>query len=148
MRLGDALSAADGGFVDKTERMSRADLAAGARRKAPAGQTEEQFHRAVVELLDSVLPAGCFWFHPPNGEKRPHGSGGKMKGLGARAGMPDICIVWRGRLHCIELKAPGGKLSASQRTTHALIVGCGVEVLVAYEIEQVMACLRHWGMIR
>ena len=48
-----------------------------------------------------------------------------MKGLGVRAGVPDIIAVKDGRAYGLERKAPGGRLSAVQRNCHAALAAAG-----------------------
>lgn len=138
-------------FVDRTERLTAKELANPTGRRGTglgAAGSEQQLHRAVAELLDTVLPPGVFWFHVPNGEKRAPGIGGKLKGMGTRAGMPDVCLVRAGRFFCIELKIRGGRVSPAQHGTHARLVACGAEVRVAYDLDEVRAALKDWGMMR
>lgn len=144
------------GFFDKTERVDRKALLRGLAEPStqsapPAPPTddlsEEQIHRAVIELLDSAAVAGAFPFHVPNGEARGPGIGGKLKAMGTRAGMPDVCILFLGRFYCLELKKRGGRLSPAQRTTHALLVACGAEVRTTYSLDEAIAALKDWGII-
>ena len=47
------------------------------------------------------------------------------------AGVPDrVLIMPNGRVVFVELKRPGGKLSAIQVRTHALLAGLGADVRV------------------
>lgn len=106
---------------------------------APRRQTPEaDLQRAAVEWLTYAYPAGgpVLWFHPPNGGTLA-GEVGRMKGLGARAGIPDLVFMFSrtwlytaassdpagfeqrelGPLPSVayaELKAPRGKLSPEQ----------------------------------
>jgi hypothetical protein len=142
------------GFVDKTERVSRHTVnGRGERPPAPAvlaapEQTEEQIHRAVVQLLDRAAVAGVFSFHVPNGEARGPGIGGKLKAMGTRPGMPDVCILFLGRFYGLEIKKRGGKVSPAQRMAHAQMVACGAEVRTVYDLDEAIAALKDWGMIR
>ncbi len=135
-------------FVDKTERMDRKAVFGGANAFPVAEMTEEQIHRATFDLLDRAAVPGSFAFHVPNGEKRGAGIGGKLKGMGTRAGMPDVCIIFRGRFYVIELKKRGGRVSPAQHATHALLIGCGAEVRTCYSLDEVIATLTEWGIIR
>ena len=53
----------------------------------------------------------------PNGGKRHKLEAARMTRLGVRAGIPDIHIVYQGRLHCLELKAarPGSLVPRRRR---------------------------------
>jgi hypothetical protein len=82
--------------------------------------TEEQEQRALLQwiaLHERQYPALRLFFHVANGGKRPKGEAGKMRGLGQRAGVPDLfLLVPRGHFHglAIELKAPGGRATNGQ----------------------------------
>ncbi|MCK9911051.1 hypothetical protein MXD81_18020, partial [Microbacteriaceae bacterium K1510] len=87
------------GFVDKVERMprtfaverkrSRAGKTAPPRR-LPVGPSEEQIQKAVVEWLDRRGVPGMHFFHVPNGDIRHSGAAGRLKGMGTKAGEPDL----------------------------------------------------------
>jgi hypothetical protein len=56
-------------------------------------------------------------FAIPNGEKRDAVTGARLKRAGVKPGVPDICLPVPRDGHCalwIELKAPGGRVRASQ----------------------------------
>jgi len=128
-------------------RVSLALAAVGQRAFAPQ-PSEEQIHRAVVELLERTAVAGAFWFHVPNGEARGRGIGGKLKGMGTRAGVPDICILCAGRFYGLELKRRGGVLSPKQRLAHAQLVASGAEVRTVYSLDEAIDALRDWRVVR
>lgn len=109
-------------------------------------QPEQALHRSIAQLLERVLPADAFWFHVPNGGKRNKIEAGILKALGVRAGVPDILILFRGRLYCLELKAPGGKLSVHQKTTIARMEAAGAQIAVARSIDDVVRELGVWGV--
>jgi hypothetical protein len=80
-----------------------------------------------------------------------HGGGGRLrgailKGMGLKAGVPDILIIHGGRCCFLELKAKAGSLSAEQRLVHAVIVSAGASVAVARSLEDVKAALDVWGI--
>lgn len=80
-------------------------------------QPEQAIQRAVVQYLGIMENLGeLTFFHVPNGGLRPKAEGGKLKGLGVRAGVSDLVLMFPGgRTAFIELKAPGGRLSAAQK---------------------------------
>src|SRR5690349_16352344 len=87
-----------------------------ARLRALPGASEEQLHRACVDLLQIYSARGWLAFcHVPNGGLRSKGTAGRMHGLGQQAGVPDL-LVWAigGRHFGIELKTERGRLSAAQ----------------------------------
>ena len=62
------------------------------------------------------VPA-MFAFHPANGGWRSRVEAAILKGMGVRAGVPDIIAVKGGRGHALELKAPGGHLTLLSSAT-------------------------------
>lgn len=108
--------------------------------------TEAQLHKTVVQYLDLALPADAAWHHSPMGGKRPKGEGGKLKGMGARAGWPDITIIWQGQAYFIELKAGKRGLSAVQENMIDKLLVAGAGVYVARSIYEVEYTLNSWGI--
>lgn len=79
---------------------------------------EQQLQRAVVELLGLYYPSGrspVICFHVPMGGARSKAEAAILKGLGARAGIPDLILLWGGGCAGIELKVKGRPLSKAQR---------------------------------
>ena len=77
--------------------------------------TEAQHQASVIEWCDWMhIPV----FHVPNGGYRHKHTAYQLKSQGVRAGVPDLVIpVARGGYHglYVEMKAQGGRVSASQR---------------------------------
>lgn len=117
------------------------------RRRAP-GPTEDQIQRAVADYLRLRAVPGVVWFHPPNGELRRPGTGGRLKAYGARAGMPDLMIIRGGRTLALEIKTEHGRISPAQRAVHADLKEAGAEVWVAFGLDAALGQLRKWGVVR
>ena len=85
-------------------------------------ETEDQLHMRIGQWLDIVLPPGAVWHHSPNEGKRHVAYKVKQKKMGTKPGWPDIEIFVPGDQSkvgnsiaiFIEVKRPGGKLSANQ----------------------------------
>lgn len=107
---------------------------------------EEQLHRSVVKYLQWALPADATYYHPANGGLRSKTAASRMVGLGVRAGIPDLAIVWRGRAVFVELKASRGQLSAHQRQMIDKLIYCGAEVMCCRSLECVETSLREMGI--
>ncbi len=103
---------------------------------------EDKFHKSVAKFLDLALPIDACW------TTIPAGGGGlvrgaKLKAMGYKAGFPDLLVVYRGRLICIELKAKGRKPSKEQLAMHERLMLAGALVYpCATCIEQVEGFLR------
>lgn len=106
-------------------------------------QTEGQLHRAVAGLLNkSLRPPAWFTTFPAGGGGADRGRELKEKGM--KPGVPDILIVYCGRLYGIELKAEKGVISESQHECHAELRNCGVDVIVCRTKGQVISALTYW----
>ncbi len=117
-------------------------------------QPEATLQRSVVTLLSWLL-APPAWFtaigHGPRGRGNQKGDegynrGAQWKGLGVKAGVPDLLIVYRGNAYWIELKAPKGVVSEDQKRAHLDLrtAGCGLEV--CRSLEDVQKILAVWGI--
>lgn len=120
--------------------MERADVAANMKRP------EEALHRAVAHFLRVALPPEAVWHHSPNGGGRSKAEAGIFKAMGTRPGWPDIEVVYCGFVYFIELKAPGGRLSANQKTCHTSLRGAGTHIAICHRVEEVEGTLRGWGV--
>jgi hypothetical protein len=100
-------------------------------------QSEDELHRACVrwaEAQSAALPELKALFHPPNGGHRDARTGARMKQLGAKAGVPDLClpivrpVTWAGGDEVaagalwIELKSESGRLRDSQEKWRARLL--------------------------
>jgi hypothetical protein len=103
---------------------------------------EEALQRTVASYLDLALPRDAVWFHPPNGGARSKAEAGIFKAMGVKRGVPDLIIIYRGRVVAIELKAPGGTRSPAQKLMHAQLSAAGALVYTATSIEEVESFLR------
>jgi hypothetical protein len=115
-------------------------------RRKPSGRKhpEQSLQTHVAQLLTWLIPdnAQVFW------SAIGHGGGGKtrgmiLKGMGVKAGVPDIHLTYRGCSLWIELKAGTG-LSPTQRAVHQQITLAGGVVAVCRNIDDVRAILDIW----
>lgn len=98
-------------------------------------QTEQQAQRAVGQYLDLC---GVLWCHVPNGGKRTATEAKIFRGLGVKAGVPDLLVFtpppayWSVGL-AIELKREqGGRVTEEQHRWHKALRSCGWLVLVCH----------------
>lgn len=91
--------------------------------------TEFRLHIACAAFLDLALPDGAFWFHVPNAGRRRKGAAGRLKAMGMKAGIPDLCIIYQGQVAFVELKTDKGRLSKVQREMHTRLAFAGAPVL-------------------
>jgi hypothetical protein len=102
---------------------------------------EDDLQRATCQFLTVSLPDDATYFAIPNGGKRHRREAARMSGLGLRAGVPDLCVVHRGRALFIELKAKRGVVSAAQREMQRRLIYAGAAVCLCRSVAEVEASL-------
>jgi hypothetical protein len=109
---------------------------------------EQALQQAVVQHLRMRAEPKVFFWSTPNEGKRGFVNAAALKAAGMTAGVPDLLILKGGKLYCLELKAPGGRLSPSQRLVGARMEECGAEISVAHSIDEALVTLEYWGILR
>ena len=109
---------------------------------------EQQLQQAVVQHLRLRAEPGVFFWSVPNEGKRGYVNAAALKAAGMTPGLPDLHILKAGQLYCLELKAPGGRLSPSQRLVGARMEECGAEISVAHSIDEALVTLEYWGILK
>jgi len=109
---------------------------------------EGQIQRAVMQNLWLRPAPNVSAFHVPNGGWRSPIEAKILKGQGVVSGVPDIFIVANGRPFALEIKTETGRLSPVQRTAHVLLEAAGVEVATAYGLDQAIAQLEQWDLLK
>ena len=108
---------------------------------------EENLQKAIVRFLGVALPPDSFLFASTN-QRGKRFEMGILKAMGARAGVPDLCVIYRGRFFGLEVKAPKtGRLSECQADAADAIVQAGGYYSVVTSVEEAERCLRAWGII-
>jgi hypothetical protein len=104
-----------------------------AKRKTP----ERKLHTAIVAYLQAALPPNAFYFPVPNAGNISPQRGGMLRRSGeVRAGVPDLIVLWAGRVIAIELKAPnGGGLSPIQKEIRDLMLLAGATHHIVRTVE-------------
>jgi hypothetical protein len=100
------------------------------RRRRP----EQELQRSLIEQLRWRARPDVWWCAIPNG-------GAIFKALGVQPGAPDLLVVRQGLASFIELKAVGGRLSASQIECHRALRGAGAVVETIDDIDAAIAFL-------
>ena len=116
----------------------------------PRKHPEDDLHKAVADFLgiekNLALPEDAVWTTVEHGGTRGKREAGRLKAKGLRPGWPDIQIVYRGKLICIELKGPKGRLQLTQLATHERLRQAGALVYTATSVEAVEGFLRGAGV--
>jgi hypothetical protein len=117
--------------------------------KKPRRNEEEQLQRGIVAYLGYAARKDAIWFHVPNGEGRSKATGGRLKAMGVRAGVADLCFVLSdGHAAFMELKANGGKQRAAQLVFEQRCIDVGVPYVVVTNMDTAMEILKAWGVVR
>lgn len=106
------------------------------------GNPEALIQRAIIDRLRLL---GVLAVHIPNEGKRTAATGRRLKGEGMRPGFPDLVCYQHGRHALLEVKAPGGRLSPSQRETHGELARHAFTVAVVTSQDEAVEALRERG---
>jgi hypothetical protein len=109
---------------------------------------EDAIQRAVVQHYQQRRAPGVFMFSVPNGGYRRAIEAAVMAGTGTVAGVPDTIWIKNARVYGLELKAPNGRVSASQLTTLAAMEDAGAVTCIADGLDAALAAIEAWGMLR
>jgi hypothetical protein len=89
-----------------------------------------------------------FAFHVPNGGYRKPIEAAIMKGLGVKAGVPDVVAIREGRCYALELKAEGGRATPKQLESIAAMEAAGAYCAIAEGLDRALATLEAWGILK
>lgn len=109
---------------------------------------EQAIQHAVVLHLKARAEPHVFFWSTPNEGRRGYVAAAALKASGLTAGVPDLLILKSGNLHALELKAPGGRLTPSQRLVMDRMEECGAQVAVAHSIDEALVTLEFWGILK
>ena len=111
-------------------------------------QPEAALQRSVIQHLTWRARPGVFAFHVPNGGWRSRVEGAILKALGTVARRSRHHLHRRGPGYALELKAERGRLTDVQRVVHERLRAAGAEVAVAHGIDEALAWLEAWNLLR
>jgi hypothetical protein len=111
-------------------------------------QPEAQLQRAVLDHLCWRGVPGLFVFHYPADGWRSPTEAAIMKGMGVVAGIPDLLILYEGRLYGLELKVTGGRLTTAQIETQEHMRAAGAMIATAAGINAAVEQLKQWRLLR
>ena len=109
---------------------------------------EQDIQRAVIQHLAWRAHPDAFYFHVPLGGHRKPIEAAILKSIGTIAGVPDLICILYGRIYCVEIKsAHSGRVSDVQHVVHERLRRAGAEVVVAFNLNEVLAQLTAWGIL-
>lgn len=82
-------------------------------------------------------------FHVPNGGSRNKIEAVQLRAQGLIAGVPDLIVLWEGKMYGIELKVEGGKLSDAQKKLHEVWLNTGIKVFVCWSFEEAKQIIKN-----
>ena len=109
---------------------------------------EDQIQRAVFQHLRARSAPGVFAFHVPNGGRRKPVEASILKGLGVKAGVPDVIACHAGRFYALELKAEGGRPTPKQLEAVENIRNAGGFACICEGLDRALKTLETWGLLR
>ncbi len=109
---------------------------------------EQEIQKLLFKHIRSRAMPGVFAFHCPNGGKRSKIEASIFKGLGVKAGIPDVLIFYRAQIFGLELKAGKGRVSPAQLATMNDMEVAGARVAVARSLDEALITLEYWGVLR
>jgi hypothetical protein len=107
---------------------------------------EQSIQMSIVDYLSYVVLGHKLIFSIPNEGKRSVALGTLMRRMGLRAGVADLCLVYDGRAHFMEVKAPEGRLTKTQEEFKEAALLAGAGWAVVRSIEDVERCLAIWNI--
>jgi hypothetical protein len=98
--------------------------------------SEIQIQAASFQWVYNNYPPlrGCF-FAVPNGGWRNKAEASQLKASGVIAGIPDMLLVYAGKVYAWEFKTPDGVLSDAQHRIHGAWRSQGILVQIARSFE-------------
>ncbi len=89
----------------------------------------------LVQTLRVRAPSGVCFFAPE-----------ELHENRARAGLPDLIIVSKGRAFGLELKSTDGRLTSSERAAQLALRDAGMRIEVARSLAEALEHLREMGI--
>ena len=114
---------------------------------------ESDIQIQVVSYLTLCNIPGLVFFAVPNeAMSKARTMGGiarmvRLKKMGLRSGVADLCFVYSGKVYFLELKRRLKKQTVNQLAFEADAIRAGAEYAVADSFDVAMMVLRKWGII-
>ena len=117
---------------------------------------EFQLQKSICQRLDLCYPSLLYWSVPSGAvlawrdedRAKAKREWSKLRVSGAKVGVPDLMILHDGRLLCIEVKSPAGRVSDEQRLFADRLVAAGGHWAMIRDIDHLDTLLSSWGILR
>lgn len=125
------------------------------RNQDPRDPSERSIQYALVDRLRICAPPHVLWFCVPQGELRDlsvlageeRRSAFKLRSMGVRNGVADLCFVYDGRVLFLELKRRGKKPSPDQIDFARDAECAGAEYAYCDSIDDAVTLLTERGIL-
>ena len=107
---------------------------------------EREIQEAVVQHLRLRGVPGLVFFHVPNAPRSAI-TGKLLKRMGMLAGVSDLILLYQGKFHALELKAPGKKPKLAQFDFMYLICAAGGDANWCDSLDDAIRCLQKWNLL-
>lgn len=108
---------------------------------------EREIQEAVVQHLRLRGVPGLVFFHVPNAPRSAI-TGKLLKRMGMLAGVSDLILLYQGKFHALELKAPGKKPTEAQDRFLNCVAWNDGKTAVCDTVNQALAVLEQWGLVK
>jgi len=118
---------------------------------AAATPTERALHFQTAQVLRRWKTAGWRVTHFPAGEWRNIVTARRLKAMGLEQGWADFLLLPPApdlRLHQLELKRKGNRLSPPQLDMQNFCFVNGYPYAVCFSLDEVLDTLKSWGAVR
>lgn len=109
---------------------------------------EDSIHRAVADHLRHRGARGLLWWHSPNDGKRSYAAANRLRKMGMKRGVSDICALHKGKFYALELKSEDGRPTVEQLTFLADVEAAGGYSCICYGLDRAINVLESWGLLK
>lgn len=111
--------------------------------------SEHVIQTRLVDYLAYAARPDVYYFAIPNQANRGIYNATKMKAEGLRSGVADLCFMLPGgRAGWLEMKKPGGSLSATQKKFRDICASLGHHWALAKSVDEAIEILTKWDALK
>jgi hypothetical protein len=109
---------------------------------------EQELQRTVLDHLRMRGKKGLVYFAVPNGGYRTAIEASIMKGLGVKAGVSDLILLFSGAFYAMELKSASGRETLPQAAFLAEVRAAGGHTAICNSLDSAIERLESWKLLR